>query len=276
MKNVLTFMLVLLLSLTLVSAVNINSVEVNDLNPGGESSLKIELENNLDYDVKDLSLNLEFSGTKFSPVGASEDSLDKLNEDDEDSLSFRIRADNDIVPGNYELPYTLKYEVNNDKITRSGTIGIRVIGNADLDFTLNVENAVIDNKGKILLKIVNKGYSDAKFVNVKLVSSDFVLLSEQDVYVGTVDSDDFDIAEFEVLFDKLPARFKAIVEYKDFDNVDRVANVDLPLTIYSKEEAVKLGIIEKSNLGFFFVILVLVVIIFLIRRIIKKRRKNFL
>jgi len=111
-------------------------------------------------------------------------------------------------------------------------------------------------------------------VSVKIISTDFILLSEEQIYIGTVDSDDFETADFNVLFDRNPARFKAIVEYKDFDNKDAAETVDLPLNIYSKEEALKLGITKKSKSPVVLAGAVMLLALFFVWRTVKRRR-NF-
>ncbi|HLC52085.1 MAG TPA: hypothetical protein VJI98_02475 [Candidatus Nanoarchaeia archaeon] len=274
--KILTILIALIMSLTLVSAATINSINADVLTPGKEGTIRVVVENTLDEDLEDISVNLIFKGTPFTPVGSSEKSVDEIGEGDEDDFSFRLRAANEVKPGNYEISYVLKYNEKGSSTvkTSEGTIGVRVSGNPDLVFTISGENAVESQQGKIVLKIVNKGFSDARFVSVKIISTDFILLSEEQIYIGTVDSDDFETADFNVLFDRNPARFKAIVEYKDFDNKDAAETVDLPLNIYSKEEALKLGITKKSKSPVVLAGAVMLLALFFVWRTVKRRR-NF-
>ena len=62
---------------------------------------------------------------------------------------------------------------------------------------------------------------DIGFVNVKLVSSNGLeILSNKEEYLGEVQSDDFELANFDVLFKSTVSSITAEVSYKDFDNKD--------------------------------------------------------
>ena len=102
-------------------------------------------------------------------------------------------------------------------------------------------------QSKINLKIVNKGLADARFVSVNLNPSGFTLLSEKEVYIGTVDSDDFETATFEVIFTSEKPKLTATVEYTDFDNSKKLDEVNLPTKVYTQEKAIELGIIQRNN-----------------------------
>lgn len=271
--NIIILALMLILTTNSASAVSIDLVNTDTLMPGKEGSIRIEMENNLDRDAKAVSLTLNFANTKFTPVGSSEKSIDEIEEGDRESFSFRIKAANDIKPGDYEIPYLLQYEAGSNPGIKSGSLGVKVTGNPELVFSVSSDNAIQNQNGKINFKIINKGFSEARFVSVKLVSEDFVLLSEEEIYIGTVDSDDFETVDFEVLFDRNPARFKAIVNYKDFDNKEKVENINLPLTIYSKEQALKLGIIKTNHSLVFLAAFVLVIAIVVFWRRAKQKRR---
>ena len=79
------------------------------------------------------------------------------------------------------------------------------------------------NREEVKIKIINKGLSDIRFLEVYVEeSTKYDILSEREIYVGDLDSDDFDSVEFDVFFDKkirdnavMPVKLK----YKDnFNN----------------------------------------------------------
>ena len=133
--------------------------------------------------------------------------------------------------------------------------------------------AVVGSEGKVILKIVNKGFADAKFVSVRIFPEGYTLLSDNNVYIGTVDSDDFESASFDVIFNKENARLKAVVEYKDFNNNKILENVDLPIKVYTREKAIQLGIIKKSNVGLYLIISIAIILIWLVYRKIKRAKR---
>ena len=65
----------------------------------------------------------------------------------------------------------------------------------------------------------------------------------------------------------------AIIEYKDFDNQIVTKNVNLPLTIYTQEKAIELGLMKKDRTLTYAIVIVAVIILWFIYRSIKKRRR---
>src|SRR3989344_7936937 len=221
---VLTFLLSLALVITLssvASAITVSSLTQGKLYPGEQATISLSIKNTLNQDVEDVSMNLLLEETKFISVGGSEESIDEIREDKDKSFDFTIKSSQDIAPGDYNVPYVISYTDPNDntkKVEKKGSIGITVSARTELDYIASAENPVIGQQGKVSLKIVNRGFGDVKFVSVKIKPQGFTLLSSEDVYIGNVDSDDFETATYDVLFKDQTARLKASVEYRDFDN----------------------------------------------------------
>ncbi len=274
----LLFILILLGFTNLSSSVILKSVNQLTLSPGEEGDLDINVENILTDRVEDLSFSLILDKSPFISVGGSEDSVNKINEGDEERFIFRIKAANDIKPGDYSIPYSIKYKINNEIQQKGGTIGVSVIAETDLGFSVNLENPIVGEKGKISIKIVNKGFANAKFVNVRIIPEGFTVLSDNEVYIGNIDSDDFDSASFDVLFNKRNPELLAIVEYTDFDNKKITKDIQQEIIVYTPEEAIKNGIKKKSNMGLIIGGIIVVLIVLIIIRQIRKalRRKRSL
>ena len=78
---------------------------------------------------------------------------------------------------------------------KKGSFGVEVSAKTELSYSVESEMNVIGEQGRIALKIINSGLGDIRFVNVKLgTASGYDLLSPSQVYVGTVNSDDFETA----------------------------------------------------------------------------------
>ncbi len=273
MRAVVAILCIIIGMMNVASALTINSVSVDTLLPGQEGSIRLEIENTFDKDVSDVSLILQFNTIPLIPIGSSEQSIDEIKEDDEERFVFGVKAATDIKPGDYEIPYTLSYELEGKEKSRQGSLGIKVRANPDLAFTVTSDNAVEDQQGRINLKIINKGFSDARFVNVKALADGFTFLSDEEVYIGSVDSDDFETATFDVVFNTKEASFNALIEYTDFDNKKITKTLALPLTIYSKEQAIELGIIERDNTFVYGGIALALVFLWILIRMIRKRRR---
>src|SRR3989338_56909 len=219
---VLTFLLSLALVITLssvASAITVSSLTQGKLYPGEQATISLSIKNTLNQDVEDVSMNLVLDNTKFISVGGSEESVDEIREDKDKNFDFTLKASQDIAPGDYNIPYVISYtnpnpDANGEKVEKKGSIGIVVSARTELDYIASAENPVIGQQGKVSLKIVNRGFGDVKFVSVKIKpqTQSFTLLSSEDVYIGNVDSDDFEIVTYDVLFKDQNARLKASVE----------------------------------------------------------------
>jgi len=272
-KTTLTFLVFLVLIITPASAVIVNSVHTGTLSPGQEGLIEMEVENFLNEVAEDVSLTLNLANLPFIPIGTSEQTIDELEEDEDENFFFRIKASNDISPGDYEIPYTLEFKIDSEQRSRSGTIGIKVAADTKLSYSLDTNNPIVNQQGQIIFKIINKGFSDARFVSVKIIPEDFTLLSDDEEYVGTVDSDDFETTSFDVIFKKSKSNFIAIVEYLDFDNKKIIETVSIPLNVYSYDRAIELGLINESNLPQIITTVVAIILVWSLWRSIKKRRK---
>ena len=263
------------LLLNLASAVTVDFVETTPLAPGEEGTLRIGIENNLNDLAEDISISLNFRDIPFIPVGTSEYSLNELEEDDDESFLFRIKASFDATPGDYKIPYTLTYrtERSEEPITREGTIGVRVVADPELSYSIETATPVIGRQGQITLKMVNKGFSSARFVSVQVFPEGFTLLSDDEAYIGEVDSDDFETTTFDAKFNKESARFYATIEYRNFDNELVRETINLPITVYTEEKAIELGIIQKNNTSSYIIGAVVLIILFFVWRSFKKRRR---
>jgi hypothetical protein len=267
---------IFLISLSFISAVVVDSISMGKLYPGKTSSLTIDIKNNLEDDIQDVSLVLELGNTSFTTSGGSEDSEDEIREGKTESFSFILKASANIKPGDYNIPYEITYtDWDGDKITKTGSFGITVSARTELNYAIELDNNIVDEKGKISIKIINSGLGDIGFVYVKIISANgFEILSTDEEYVGTVSSDDFELATFDVLFKKTNANLNAQIKYKNFDNKQETVLVPLSVKVYSKEKALELGLIKKDNRQIYGVILVGLVLIWFIYRKIKKKRKN--
>jgi hypothetical protein len=262
---------VFLISLT--SALTVTYADADTIAPGNQGQLTIDLKNTDNDDVTDVSISLTLTGNNFVAIGGSEDSVDKITEDKTRSFAFILKAANDLKPGNYGIPYTISYTLVNVTKTKTGTVGIIVKANPDLSFTAQTESPVVGQKGKIKLQITNKGLGDAKFVSVHLAPSGFTLLSDSQTYIGSVSSDDFETASYDVIFDKTDSILSALVEYRDFDNKLISTTINIPLTVYTRDEALKLGIITQSYSMYYVLFVILVILVIFITRAIRKRQR---
>ncbi len=267
--------ILIVLTLSLVSAMSVKSIDANNFQPGSEQKISVDVKNNLDNDAKDVSLSLDMKNLPFTIVNYDYGAID-IDSSDTESFDFMIKASNSAEAGDYQIPYTLSYSINGTAQTsKNGTFILTIEAEPELSYSISTETPIVGSQGKIKLTIVNKGLGDAKFVSILLIPEGYTLLSEENNYIGTISSDDSETVSMDVIFKQQNPTFTAQIEYKDFDNQKVTKTVTLPVTVYSQEEALQMGIIKQNN-TFVYVIVgaVLFVIWMIVRKIRKKRRMN--
>lgn len=275
-KMVLFLSIIFLISMNLVSSLSVNADYVT-VYPGEEKKVNVNINNNENFDTQDISINLNLENMQFSSVGSSEKNIDDINEDDDDSVSFNIKASTNIKPGDYNIPYNIKY-TNSDSdqiITQQGSFGIHVSAKTDLDFTIEVkENPIVGQQGTVSLEIINRGLGEIKSISVEIAPQGFDLLSKDKIFVGTINGDDTDSASFDILYTSVNPVLNVRVEYKDFENKDQFQDVTIPFKVYTQEEALKLGIIKKNNNMIYLGIIVIFLIAWFVYKKIRKAKKK--
>lgn len=281
-----TSIFILLISLNIASALIVDSNYIT-LYSGEEGKVTLNIENNENFDIEEISVQILLINIlpdktpvplPFTIIGSSEKDVDDIDEDDDDSVSFTLKASTDITPGDYNIPYLIKYlnaEEDNESFEKTGTFSLRVSAKTELDFTAEVnENAIVNEAGKISLELINKGLGEIKSVSVQIFPSGFELLSKDKIFIGTINADDTDIASFDVIYKTSNPTLTAKVTYKDFDNNEHIQTINLPIKVYTKEEALELGLIQKNQTGIYIGVIVFILIIWFVYRKIKKSRKN--
>lgn len=262
-----------------VSGISSLSVDADYITifPGEEGEIKIDVENNQNFDIEDVEVYLNLENLPFSSIGSTSKSLDDLDEDDDDSVTFSLKATTDISPGDYNIPYTITYtnSFTEEGGSFEGSFGLRVSSKTELDYTVETnDGALVGEEGRVSLEIINRGLGEIKSVSVQLYPDGYTLISKDKIFIGTIDSDDSDLASFDVFFDKKNMVLEAEIIFKDFDNNEETKKVFLPFSVITKEEAIEKGLIQKNNSFLYLMIVAIVIILFFIYRKMKKRKKR--
>jgi hypothetical protein len=264
----------IVLTLSLVSAMTVKTVDANNFQPGSEQDITVKIKNTLSDDATDVSLTLNIpTGTPFSIVSSS-DTKD-IDSGNTENFDFTIKASNVAKAGDYSIQYTLTYSINGTAILppKTGTFTLTVEANPEISYTATAENPVVGTQGKIKLTIVNKGLGDAKFVSVKITPQGYTLLSEDNNYVGTISSDDSTTISLDAIFNEKNPTLNVQIEYKDFNNQKITKTINLPITVYSPEEALKLGIIKQNNTFLYVIVGVIGIGVWIVVRKIRKKKR---
>ena len=258
------------------------SVDKEFLEPGSSGILSIGVVNKADSLLKDVKAKLNLGNVPFVPLGSTnEKSVYQIGAKEGYEFVFNLLAKPEAESGVYQVPLEIRYSDGLNKgYTRNGTIGITINAKPDISVTLDDSEIYESGKsGEVAIKVVNKGLTDIKFANLKLLSVDsYKIISNDEVYLGNIDSDDFETAEFNVYVGKTrekTAILPLVLEYKDANNNNYKDSIELKLSLYSGTEAKKFGL-KKSNgfVGFLIVAAIVTAGVFYYRKSVKKRKKH--
>ncbi len=244
--------------------------------PGQEATVKLVLRNNANLLLKDVKvkLNLNSADLPFAPLGSvTEKNIDSLSAGSSREIEFKLIALADASSRIYKVPLEVNYfdEFGNE-FQSQDVISLIVGSKPALGINVQESELVETRRGTISVEIVNSGLTDAKFLNARLLQSDnYEILSSQNVYVGSVDSDDIESVDFELLAKQagninLPIQ----ISYRDANNKQYSEILSVQARVYTLNEAKQLGIVKtNSTLTVFIIIIAGLIFYFWIRKFLR-------
>ena len=282
MKNkILSLVLAILFLSSLASALNIDSVSVKpeEIKQGEKISLELVIENNLDSDVEDVSISLDLKDIPFAPyLTSNQVSYEGIKEGKEKEARFNLIAFSDAESGTYKIPVKISYILDLKEIEKEGVVSLII--NAKPELEVFAEDAILikGQSSELIIRIVNSGLGDVKLLSLELETvRGMRILDNKKVYIGDIDSDDFDSVEFKLKVDENAPSIISLpikLNYKDFQNNNIEENKNLELRIYTKEQAINLGLVKKSNTLVIVIGIIILIILFLVYRAIRKKLKK--
>jgi hypothetical protein len=278
MKKLMLIAIFSLLFMANAFALNIDKVETfpSTVEPGNIATIKLKIENSLEDTVTNIIVKLDLSSSEIpiSPAGSSTQIIDEIDENDKENVEFDVIVLPNAKPGIYKIPVLITY----NNITKEDVISFIVDTEAKLTLSVGNPDYIIGDRSTIDIKIINNGLADVQFLNIKLGNSAFYdVISAREIYVGDLDSDDYDTAEFDIKINyPLPGNLpiKVYVEYTDKLNNQHSIISTVEIEVYTEKEAKNLGLMETSNTPFIIAGIVALIIVLIAYRKIKKRRKQ--
>lgn len=282
------------LVLPMMSALVISNVQANpdEVAPGDTIRVSLEIENELGKDTESIIVSLQLGGlidptsgmvisepAPFAPYGSSTDEvIEELDDGDEETVTFNLIALSDAEAGTYKIPVVINYEVAGVPQTpKTSFIGITVNAEAELD--VNYEGELIKGqKREIDVRVTNTGLTGVKFLSIGVREVEGItIVGMKNIYIGDIESDDFDSADFKI-YTKSKAgetiNLPVTLTYRDATNKPQTETVILELTTYSKDEAIKLGLIQPNYTPYYLGGILVLIVLWVVYRKIKKRRRN--
>ena len=263
----------LLLLLAKVSAqISIDSFSADTVQPGEELDLDLQLENVGEEDIENIIVSIDLTDLPFAPKESStEKVIDEIKDGEEETVSFQLVALASAEAQTYKIPVSISYE----NTTKSSLVSVEVRTDAKLSVLLESSDLLIEEQqGAVTIKIVNEGLTQVKFVTLTLLeSTEYEILSPDSVYIGEIDSGDFETEEFTIIAKRSDPELKIELEYRDTNNEEYIQKEELEVKAYSTEEARELGLLKQGN-TLTWILLLLVLLLVTALWIRRKRKKH--
>ncbi|HLC64519.1 MAG TPA: COG1361 S-layer family protein [Candidatus Nanoarchaeia archaeon] len=246
---------------SILYVVDVDSVP-RAISPGGVGKITIKYKNLADSLIRNVKTKIDLSSVPFAPVQSSNVKvIEEIPALSSAEVEFSVMAEAGAQSKAYKIPLELSYNDElNTRYATNDTIGLVIGGVPEL--AINIEESEIvrsGTSGKIVIKFVNRGPVDIKFMNIRLEDKDNVkVIGPKEAYIGNIDSDDFETEEFNIYVENgesVAIPFE--ISYKDANNNDYSEKMELPITVYSASEAQKYGLANgNSSIGIFIAFLI--------------------
>ncbi len=257
----------------------ISSVETPEsFSAGGLGNVDVALKNFGKSAIKDVRVRIDLDNVPFAPVGTSNERvIDSMPAGSEASAGFSLIADTDAKAAYYKMRITFDYLDDSGRAhVRNSTISLLVYNEPKFELALKEAKVFTPNSnGEVVLSISNTGPADIRFMTAELVETpEYRVISSPTVYVGNLEADDFETANFEVRTGNVKPgiiSLNARLSYMDNLNREIARNGVVKLKIYSKSDAKKFGLVKSSSnfaFAYFGVGMQIIVVVFLISMVI--------
>lgn len=174
-----------------ISNVNFSS----DLEPGKSVTLYFNLNNEGMGNAKDITVSLPQTSNFITSESSGEFFIDNLASGESKTLTFPITVSPSAIIGTATLPVKLSYydETRTNVYNDTKQIGALIKGKYNFIVTVDSQDVLTtDTSGSITIKIANAGNEQADFLAVKVIPPNSIDISPSYVYVGNLNSDDYD------------------------------------------------------------------------------------
>ena len=246
--------------------------------PGGTATVQVVLRNSADSPLKNIKAKLDLSSSEL-PFGfvdsIGEKSVYQIDSGKTASISFELQAQSEADSKLYRIPLTIDYmDSLGNSYEKTGYVSLTVGDAPDLSLFLTEGTLYEKTAGKITLQIVNKGLANVKFVTIKLNPSDeYELVSPDEVYIGVIDSDDFETVEFTLYPKEEQAKLSLTLSFSDSNNNKFTKEFSKTLKVYGSSEAKRLGLKSGGYAGAILFVIVILAAVFIYRRYRKKKAR---
>jgi hypothetical protein len=199
-------------------------------------------------------------------------------------LEYKLRVDSAALEKTYddELFFRVCSDINCAGWIKEIPIEISVNPGGEPKVELGIQDSDIfygGKKGSVTLNVVNRGTLDIKFLVVELQPSEsYEMLSPNRIYVGELESDDYDTVDFDIYVSNNVGKTKTetlpltvLLDYSDINDKEYMEKISTSIKVYSVADMKKMQLISSSNTGLYIAIVVILIIVYFGYRKFKKK-----
>ncbi len=253
------------------STVNIASVTTDPatIRPGQKATLTIVVDSASPNYLRDfkISLGIGSDTLPFAVIGGTNEKLvSEIAPLQSTTFSFDLMAYPSAASGVYKLPITITYS---DKLGRAYSIsqssGLVVGSQPNLELAAESTDIVQPGAtGKVIFRVMNRGLVNVKTLRIEMQpSKDYVILSAPSQFIGSINADDFETAEFRIHVSENatgPLALPAKLYYSDTSNAEFATAATASLPLFSQVEAIQYGLEKIPDNTLIYILLAIVVL----------------
>jgi hypothetical protein len=219
------------------ATLNVESVDLAPATfaPGSTGKITLAVRNLAQLKVSSGTVKLDLANVDMAPIGSTDQQrFTDMQPDEVRTFEFNLAPSPGITPGVYKIPVSITFKDQQGvEYTMTEYIGVQVGVEPELLVYFDQTSISTDTKsGTAIIKFVNKGLSEIKFLEMEVLESkDVTVLSESNkVYVGNIAQDDYQTAELSLKTSKDVVDVPLRVTYRDALNRPYDQTVTLKLT----------------------------------------------
>ena len=239
--------------------------------PGQIVTLWVAVQNWGEESVEDVYLRVVPKYPFQIPYGSGITDVGDVAAFGERLIEWELVVDENAIEGMYSFDVEQCSDAECTEVLRDLSVSISVKTGGSPRIRVGLEDAATFQSamtGDVTLNVVNRGKLDIKFLTLTLLPSDqYEILSPTEVYIGELESDDFDTVDYSIYVyenvageDTVYVDLPVKIEYTDSNNRDYTAQSQVKLKVYSQNDLKRFGLMTENSGSNSYIIIGLIVL----------------